>query len=394
MSNPLRQMQDQGGAEFVGFGPAAPGPAAVEMVQSFGEYEAEYAAIRKGVGLMHLPQRGLLRLTGEDCKDFLHRLTTQDIHGLRGGSTCRAMQLNQKGRIVADLTIHHGDIDTWLEGDTCDLPAMAAMLEGRVFTEDIVIKDITGERVALALHGPQTPALLRTLGGDAAVRPVEMPHTHHVIELSGHRLTAYRYDDCGDIGVHLWVPLAAAPEVYGALAQALGGLNPQVEGETRREITGRGIGWLAFNTARLEAGTPLFHIDFGPDCLPAETGILDQTVSFTKGCYLGQEIVGRMRSQGHPKRVLVGLRCPDSRLPISGSQVLDAGQVVGGVTSSAVSPLLGNVAIAFAMIKWGKHQAGTTVSVGAEGRMVTAAVQGLRFMRESDAPANIGQPKQ
>jgi folate-binding protein YgfZ len=329
---------------------------------------------------MHLPQRGLLRCTGRDCVDFLHRLTTQDIRGLRGGGTCRAFQLNEKGRIVADLMVHHGDVDTWLEGDACDLPALGAMLEKRVFTEDVVIQDITGEWVGLALHGPQAPDLLRALGGAPAVRPAEMPGTHHVIELAGHRLTAYRYDDCGSVGLHLWVRIEHVAEVYGALAQALGGLDPEVEGGVRRAITGRGIGWLAYNTARIEAGTPLYHVDFGPDCLPAETGILDQAVSFTKGCYLGQEIVGRMQSQGHPKRRLVGLRCPDTRLPSAGSQVLDRGQVVGGVTSSALAPLLGNLAVALAMVQWGKHQPETVLSVAAEGEMVSATVQALRFM--------------
>jgi folate-binding protein YgfZ len=290
------------------------------------------------------------------------------------------MQLNEKGRIIADLIVHHGDIDTWLEADSCDLPGLQALYEKRLFTEDVAIANITADRVVLALHGPQTPALLQTLGGAAAVRPAEMPGTHHVIELAGRRLTAYRWDECGCMGVRLAVPVADAAAVYNALAEALGGLDPQVEGGVHRAITGRGIGWLAYNTARIEAGTPLYHVDFGPDALPAETGILDQAVSFTKGCYLGQEIVGRMKSQGHPKRVLVGLRFPDTRLPLAGAQVFDAGKIVGAVTSSALCPLLGNTAAGLGLVAWGKHRPGTLLTVAAEGQMVAAAVQGLRLM--------------
>ncbi|MCC7406605.1 MAG: aminomethyltransferase family protein, partial [Phycisphaeraceae bacterium] len=143
----------------------------------------------------------------------------------------------------------------------------------------------------------------------------------------------------------------------------------------KRTILGRGIGWMAYNTARIEAGSPLFHVDFGPDSLPHETAILSQAVSFTKGCYLGQEIVARMQSLGHPKRLLVGLRLPDDRLPIAGSQVLTAdGQVVGAVTSSTLSPLLGQTAIALAVVKWGRHEPGTTLRVAAEGAIVDARV--------------------
>ena len=403
MSDPLHDIQTRAGAEFVAFGPAtekapastpatpsdspsasppdsSPAAAAIEMVLGFGAYEAEYAAIRKGVGLMHLPQRGLLRFTGKDCKDFLHRMTTQDIRGLTGGRTCRAMQLNVKGRIIADLIVHHGDVDTWLEADSCDLPALQALYEQRLFSEDVTIANITSERVVLALHGPQTPALLQALGGAAAVRPTEMPGTHHVIELAGRRLTAYRWDDCGSMGVRLVPCVADAAAVYVAIAEALGGLDPQVEGGVHRALTGRGIGWLAYNTARIEAGTPLYHVDFGPDSLPAETGLLDQVVSFTKGCYLGQEIVGRMKSQGHPKRVLVGLRFPDSRLPLAGGQVFDQGRIVGAVTSSALCPLLGHTAAGLAMVAGGQHRPGTGLTVAAEGQMVSAAVQGLRLM--------------
>jgi folate-binding protein YgfZ len=390
MSNTLHDIQVQAGAEFVVFGPAPTGrdregaeastpadPAGVELVLGFGAYEAEYAAIRKGAGLMHLPQRGLLRLTGRDRQDFLHRMTTQDIRGLTGGRTCRALQLNEKGRIVADLIVHHGDLDTWLEADAYDLPALTGLYEKRIFSEDLVLENISAARVMLAVHGTQTPDLPRALGGDAAVKPTEMPGTHHAIELAGQAVTAYRWDDCGSMGVRLAVPAAGAAGVYQALAEALGGLDPQVEGGVHRAITGRGIGWLAYNTARIEAGTPLFHVDFGPDSLPAEAGALDQAVSFTKGCYLGQEIVGRMKSQGHPKRLVVGLRCPDARLPIAGAEILDQGQAVGAVTSSAVSPLRGHTAIALAMVKWGKHKPGTILQVAAEGQIIAATVHAL-----------------
>jgi len=308
----LREHQEQHDATFIPFSDA-------ELVESFGEYEAEYAAIRKGVGIFHEPQRGLLQLTGKDCKDFLNRMGTQDINGMTGGQSKRGFQLNGKGRITADVIVHHGDESTWLEGDACDLDELAEFLDSRLFGEDVSVEQITTQRVKLTLHGPQTSALLLAVGGDGADAAMDMPGTHHVISLAGEKATVYRRDDCGSPGAHIWARVEHVDALYEALVDAVGGLVPDVdqsegakEGQgTRRPIVGRGIGWLAFNTARIEAGTPLYHVDFGPDSLPHETSLLDEAVSFTKGCYLGQEVVARLHNLGHPKRMLVGLKGKD-----------------------------------------------------------------------------------
>jgi len=370
------------------------------LVQSFGHYEAEYAAIRKGVGIFHEPQRGILQLTGSDVRDFLHRLTTQNANAMTGGQSVRAFQLNVKGRIEADMIIHHGDMNTWLDADRCDLPALARLYDGRLFTEDVTIENHSDQRTAVALHGPAALDLLRAVsddGGDGAQRMFDMPGTHHVIRLNDAHVTAYRHDACGVPGVRLWLPSEQATDVYKRLANAVGGLTPDVDadaagGGAKRAIRGRGIGWLAFNTARIEAGRPIYHVDFGPDTTPAETGpLFDEAVHLAKGCYLGQEIVARMHALGHPKRVLVGLAfdsdSTDPALPVAGSPVYqpaDDGStptdVIGGITSSTLSPMSGGRAIALAMMKWGRHTADTPVVAPADGRFVTGSVRKLPFM--------------
>jgi len=399
----LHDIQSRAGAEFIGYGPDE--AEAVEVAQGFGQYEAEYAAIRQRVGLMHLPHRAVLRLTGDDRQDFLHRMLTQDITGLKGGATVRAFQLNQKGRIMADILVHHGDIDTWLEMDRFDLPAVKAQYDSHLFADDVVIEDWADQWTSFALHGPSSVDLLRELSEEDPQRPADLPGTHHVLTLAGVKVTVYRRDTSGVVGLGLWVPKAQAAEVYQALLSASGYERDQPDPQTdpkaaaefaqrrRASLRGRPIGWEAYNTARIEAGSPIFHIDFGHDSLPGETGVLDGAVSFTKGCYLGQEIVARMKSLGHPKRILVGLRVEGDGLPIAGSQVAEAtadgaetpsesgatNQVIGGVTSSAFSPLLSH-AVVFAVMKWGKHTPGTEVRVLAEGGLVKASVQGLGFL--------------
>ena len=233
----------------------------------------------------------------------------------------------------------------------------------------------------------------------------DMPGTHHVLNLAGVKVTVYRRDLCGVPGFGLWIPTAEAAHVYQSLLNASGyeadepdhKTDPQVAADfakrRRESLRGRPIGWSAFNTARIEAGSPIFHIDFGHDSLPAETGVLDEAVSFTKGCYLGQEIVARMKSLGHPKRLLVGLRVQGDQLPIAGSQVTEPAEaggqnsnpaathnIIGGITSSAVSPLLGQRPVVFAVMKWGRHTPGTRVLVPTEAGLAEAEVQPLRFL--------------
>lgn len=378
----LHQMQSDAGAQFIPFGDES-----TVIAATFGAYELEYAAIRKGVGVLHLPQRGVLRLTGSeaDRRDFLHRLLTQDIRSLRGGATVAALQLNDKGRIVADATVHHGDADTWLDLDAVDLPALHALLDARLFSEDVQVAPIDPPRVTLALLGPAVLPLLVACGADsaAAARMLQMPGTHHVLQLADCLVSCYRHDDCAPTaGVRLLVRAPDAPAVLQRIADALGGLSPDPAAAVDRDTTkvhGRAVGWLAYNTARVEAGWPLFHIDFGPDSLPHELGrrALERRVRFAKGCYLGQEIVARMQNLGHPKKVLVQLNCPDDRQPLGGSELFDGsggGAVVGAVTSSAVSPMRGNAAVALAVVKWGHHTPGTKLRVPAEGALVEAVV--------------------
>lgn len=391
----LREYQERAGAVFMGFGPDDAG---VAIAQAFGAYEAEYAAIRQRVGIFHQPHRGIISLTGSDVKDFLHRLLTQDIKSMTGGQSRRAFMLNVKGRIISDMIVHHGDVSTWMEMDRFDVASVIASLDAKLFGEDVVIEDWTDRRDALALHGPTAGKLLAKVAAQDVALCLDLPGTHHVLTLAGVNCTVSRRDVCGVTGLHIFVPTEpahAAMTVYEGLLTAAGyevdAPDPAEDpagaaaamARRRETLRGRPIGWLAFNTARIEAGSPLFHIDFTSDCTPAETSLLDEAVSFTKGCYLGQEIVARMRSLGHPKRVLVGLHLADDRLPSAGTAVSALSATgekvaeVGVVTSSAVSPVLGR-AVAMAMVKWGFHAVATKLTVPAEGHSVEAVVGPLR----------------
>lgn len=404
-ATPLHELLQSAGAEFICYGPP-PEEGGVAVAEHFGAYEAEYAAIRRHVGVLHRPQVGLIDLRGADVRDFLHRMVTQQIREMTGGQTQRTLQINHRGRIMADLLIHHGDQNTWAEMDVFDLPAVQALWESRLFTEDLVMQDVSAQWTAISLHGPAAQALLQKVCTEDVGEVSRLAGTHHVLPLAGAGVTVSRRDQCGVMGLHLYAPAEHAVALYQALMAAggyeLGGgaddplADPRAAAEAaerrRGSLRARPIGWQALNTARIEAGTAIFHIDFGPDSIPAEAGeqVMTETVSFTKGCYLGQEIVARMKHLGHPKRLLVGLELPEGLLPVAGTQVfaapkegsaLDPGAVIGGVTSSSLSPVLGQKPVVFAIVKWGHHRAGDAVLLGVEGQMVRAAVTELRFLK-------------
>ena len=389
---------EQLGAELIGYGPA---DSAVAIAESFGAFEAEYAAIRRHVGVLHLPQVGVVQLTGSEVKPFLQNMLSQDVAKMQGGQTRRAFQLDAEGNILADTCIHLGDDSTWLELDRFDVEQVIKLLDGRLFTEDVQLKNITAQKTAIALLGPASLQLLKqvathTMASLSVDAVGAMPGTHHVLKIGDALITAARRDLGKTLGIQLIVPADAAASIHQTLIDAAG-YEPNAQADAafadrrRSTLRGRPVGWSAYNTARIESGRALYHIDFGPDSQPAEAGedTFKEAVSLTKGCWLGQEAVARMHNLSHPKRLLVGLKLPTDALAVAGTQVFEhdedkrarapRGGQVGGVTSSTLSPLLGRAGLAFAVMKWGRHKPGTKVALPVAGEMVEAEVCPLYF---------------
>ncbi len=369
-TNLCRNLQDGTEATYVTYGDH-------QVVETFGTYEAEYAVIRKGVGIMDMPPRGLIEMRGADCTAFLQAMVTNDVASLGSRQARRALYLDKAGRIQADLIIcHFDDQITHIIVDVHDAQSLVEGFDQYIFTEDVELENQSDRYRQISLHGPAAHELLRTVCDEPPVNLDPWCCTNILIE--GHQCRVFRRDETGSPGLHIICPLNHVATIYKNLSGAVGGLVPDVETSAKRAIVGRGIGWLAYNTARIEAGSSIYHVDYGPDTLPHEAALIEQTVSFTKGCYPGQEIVARMENLGHPKRLLVGLHLDDARLPIAGAQVFDSSsddaQIIGAVTSSTVSPMRGGKAVGLAMVKWGLCQIGTELSVFADGKRMLAVV--------------------
>lgn len=346
--------------------------AACELVLDYGELEAEYAAIRRGTAMFDRVDRVVIELAGGDAIDLADRLVTNAVASARV-DVVPAFLLERTGRIQGDIRIIRLEGRLLLEVDRTDAARVGEAFERMIFAEDCTLSDRSADQHRLDLFGPESPATLahlagRGLGGGEAAE----------VEIEGTPVVAFSLDQSsgGDLdvpGIGLLVPADRVEAVWEAMLER--------PAPGRRPV--RAVGWNAFNIARIEAGTPMFHLDFGPDALPHETGLVDRRVNFEKGCYPGQEVVARIRSRagGRGKRRVVGLRLREDALPVAGGQVFDpeggVADQVGVVTSSTVSPMRGAAPIAFATVRASHMDPGTDVLVNAEGGTVAATVTDL-----------------
>ena len=408
--SPLRHRTEHAGLPTIPFQDPQNPTLNADITLTFGAPEAEYAAFRKGAALLDRPDRAALAFTGADHTDFLNRLLTQELmpkgQPLPPYTNTAAFWLNRKGRIDADLrltTIPHTEglpglptpntshaSATIADLDIIAAPHTATTLDAFLFAEDAAIHDTTTATHRFQLHGPTSARLLADLAE---------PHPHHpdappidtianrrstVVKIAGKTAVIDRDDQTADLGLHILVGLEDAETVFDAIAQHARDEfghhnNPETDNYKLRHA-----GWHAFNTARLEAATPLFRIDFSTNNLPAETALLEKRVSFTKGCYLGQEVVARMHSLGKPKQQLVPITINTPPInannndtipadpPEPGTSIypgqhnpgdpipdLESTKPIGAVTSAANSPMLAGRTIALAQIKTDHAKPGT-----------------------------------
>ncbi|MGH7214905.1 MAG: glycine cleavage T C-terminal barrel domain-containing protein [Tepidisphaeraceae bacterium] len=399
LPNPLHDLHAQAEAEFQPY-------ADLEIVSTFGEPQAEYAAVRKSCALIDLPQRGILELTGKDRLSFLNNLVSNNTwdkntkSGLAAGKGVYAFFLNLRGRIVADVNVLELGERMLVETDARIVEILRATWDKYLFVEKVTMTNRVGSLHEMALHGPGALAVLREAGGADVPELGVLDSTP--VKLFDVQAVVWRDDPCAAPGYHVIVPTDSARTVWMNLLSRF-----STPTETGKRAL-RPAGWAAFNATRIEGGRPIFDIDFpgappdrpgaklkpdeaeqaasgapsspGAGVLPAETGQAARALSYTK-CYLGQEIVARMHARGQVARMIVGVRMESDALPIAGSPVFDeARNQVGAVTSSTLSPVLSNVAICLALVKKPHFTEGTTLNIPAEGAVRKGTVVKLPFV--------------
>ncbi|MCC6537067.1 MAG: folate-binding protein YgfZ [Bryobacterales bacterium] len=277
-----------------------------------------YLALRESAAVFDLTGRGHLRVTGEDRARLLHAMTTNQVQGLAAGSACYAFFLNSQGKVLSDVNVIATESSLLLDLEADRAQPMFEHLDRYIIADDAEVTNITDHVSVIALEGPQSPAVMERMGIDA---PAEFKwvdwRTWVVAGLSA----------TGERGFRFFVPRAEGEGVLNWIA----GAGATVAGVDE------------WNVVRLERGVPRYGVDISEREIPHETRLVDHAISFTKGCYLGQEIVERVRSRGRPNRLLTNLLVLGRVAPPAHARLTVEGQEVGEITSAAYSPAVGAV---------------------------------------------------
>lgn len=334
------------------------------IVSDFGEPRAEYDAGIQSAGLYDARERGLLEVSGSDRAAWLHNLVANTVKTVGAGEGNYAFVLNVKGRILFDCNILVLADRIWVDLDR-RFAAKAMSHFGRYhITEDVQLTDRSSEFCRITLVGPRAAEIAGALGATQAGNMATLGST--AVVLAHKPRLMVRTDFAGTLALEFYIESVDAPGCWNRLIEIGRGML-------------RPIGDAAIEVMRIEAGIPLYGRDIDEDTLPAETAQLDRAVSFVKGCYLGQEIVERMRSRGGLARKLVGLKLASSDEVHPGAALKVDGAEVGRLTSVCESyAAAGTIGLGY--VKTAYANPGTKLVVTAPAP-IEAEVQSLPFRK-------------
>jgi folate-binding protein YgfZ len=342
------------------------------MLQGLQGYEG-YEAVRKTSGVRDRSDEGRLRVTGPDRAAWLQGLLTNDIAAVKPGGGCYAAYLTPQGRMITDVRLlERGDF-MLLDVPAAQKAFVLERLTTFIIMEDVAVDDVTESLARVAVHGPGAAALLEgvvrvddgtpiaSLAEHASTVAQFGDHPEHPLVIAGSRELG---GDGEHAGFDLYCPAPVKEDLLRALIAA--GAEPIADN--------------AWHALRVEAGRPLFGVDMTTETIPLEAGIEDRAISFTKGCYVGQEIIIRVmhRGGGRVARKLVGL-LPVAPASAAGTIAADTPlfvgeKSIGRITSAAWSPRAGQW-IAMGYVQRDSAEPGTHITIGQPDGGIEAVVR-------------------
>jgi tRNA-modifying protein YgfZ len=293
---------------------------------------SEYELVTEAVGMADRSERAKFLVRGSEAADFLQGQVSNDVEALAPGQGCYATILNAKGKLRTDLRILRGEDWFFIDTEAVGHAVLRHMLETYSLGRDVQSEDVTATRALVSLLGP----------GARSVLDAEPPEDENAFVEGEHGLY---------VSTHLGVDVIGEPGLELGV--------PQVSEDVAECV-------------RIESGRPRLGYDMDAETMPQEAGINERAVSFTKGCYVGQETVARLHYRGKPNRHLRGLLLSE---PVErGTDIVLGEKVVGRVGSTCVSPSLGPIALALVRRE---AQPGDSVTVNG----ATAELVGLPFPR-------------
>jgi folate-binding protein YgfZ len=328
-----------------------------------GDLAADYEAFHDGAAALDLSDRGRMRFTGKGAKDALNGILTCDVAPLAPGQGAYGVALTSKGKVVADVAVFAMADAYLVECPATAWPAWQQLVAKYINPRIAPRADETDSTGSLGIFGPDAARVAAEASGADRDALAALPQYSHLSTgREAEAIDVARIPDMGVDGYRLLAP-------RGRLAA----LRERVVAERARLV-----GPAAAECARIEAGRPVWGVDMDDATIPQEANLEALgAISFTKGCYTGQEVVARLHFRGHVNRRLMGLRVEGSVAPQRGTQLTTIeGKECGDVRSSAVSPRFGPIALG--MVRR-EVAAGDQVRLQVEGTETRAEVTGLPF---------------
>jgi folate-binding protein YgfZ len=297
-----------------------------------------YQALREHAAWMDLSARGKIRAKGDDRARLLHAITTQQVQNMTPGEGCYAFFLNAQGRILGDVNLFCCEGYFLLDTEPETRRKLYEHIDRYIIADDVTLEDVTDEIATIAIEGPEATQVIKKLGA-----PV--PESEYATRAWGERIVA-RVNSTGAGGFFVFLPVAEKPELTSALAAA--GV-PEASAEQARIV-------------RIEHGRPRYGEEITERYLVQETAQM-HAVHLNKGCYLGQEIVERVRSRAQIHRVLRRLEIDAAEPPAAGVKLKSGDADAAEIASAVFSPALGKVA-AMAYVRTPFAEPGTEIQLG------------------------------
>lgn len=355
----LHDIHEALGAEFIEHGEYL-------VPESYGDTLAEYEAVKKRVALADLSDRGKLRLGGKEHLKFLQGMLTNDVLALENGQGMYAAILTVKGRMVSDMRVYRERDSVLLDLEPGINVKVSELLKQYRLSYKASIDDLTESLGLFSIQGPRARSLaVDIIGG---VDSLSREHDHLRRLVNGTEIMVVRADRTGGEGYDVYAPSGELSGIWKLLMERgmVYGISP--------------VGSKTLDTLRIEAGIPLYGVDMDDDTMPIEAGLWN-AISFEKGCYVGQEVVARIKWRGHVNWHLIGLITGGDRIPLRGSEMFHGEKKIGHITSGTFSHAL-QKRIALGYIRREYIEPGTGVRLRLpDGTSEEAEVSTLPFIK-------------
>lgn len=337
-----------------------------ELPLHYGDLSAEYRAVRETVGLADLSDGGHYLVTGKDRVPFLQNLASNDLSLLSEGKGLYTTLLTAKGRMLSDFYLYGLSDALFMEVDRMNAEKTVAHLMRYKLRSQIKIEAAPWGHFLVA--GPGARSVLEGALGRTLPRMEEK--SFFWAETNGAPLLCIKRSQTGEDDYHLYPSHESAENLFGKLLEAGAASGIRL------------IGRAALETLRVEAGKLRYGIDFDEHIIPVEAGLETEAISYTKGCYPGQEVIARIQTYGHVNKHLYGLVVEGEVLPKKDDKVFQADKELGWITSAVRSPFLGKI-VAIGYLRPQIALPGTAVEIEANQTRIPAHATPLPFYRRA-----------